>query len=280
MMQRWLSTQGYFTCYSAKQRFAAKHEREGNVFADRPAGPAGLNAGHAGLPIGKNTHGRGFTLIELLTVMLIITMLAALAVPTLLKARERARRTSCRVNLKQIGEACMRYAHDFGEFYPTVAGGGAPSLPLASLAMLFDEYIGSRDLFRCPSTSDQCYDLSPGDTLAPHGQPPTEADAKWRECSYAYDDQKDRMTDPNVPIAADALPAVGEETTTISIGMGGGGQKAGKNSANHRGDGENVLFFDGHVEWSNTCFCGVDGDNIYEAVDPASVGMTDSYIHQ
>jgi hypothetical protein len=28
----------------------------GNVFADRPAGPAGLNAGHAGLPIGKNTR--------------------------------------------------------------------------------------------------------------------------------------------------------------------------------------------------------------------------------
>ena len=28
-----------------------------NVFADRPAGPAGLNAGHAGLPIGKNTQG-------------------------------------------------------------------------------------------------------------------------------------------------------------------------------------------------------------------------------
>jgi hypothetical protein len=28
-----------------------------NVFGDRPAGPAGLNAGHAGLPIAKNTQG-------------------------------------------------------------------------------------------------------------------------------------------------------------------------------------------------------------------------------
>jgi electron transfer flavoprotein beta subunit len=32
--------------------------RDGNVFADRPAGPAGLNAGHASLPIGKNTAVR------------------------------------------------------------------------------------------------------------------------------------------------------------------------------------------------------------------------------
>ncbi|MCG3179059.1 MAG: hypothetical protein BIFFINMI_01390 [Phycisphaerae bacterium] len=40
-------------------------------------------------------------------------------------------------------------------------------------------------------------------------------------------------------------------------------QKAGYNSPNHGGEGQNVLFLDGHVEWSADPFCGVHGDNIY-----------------
>ena len=59
---------------------------------------------------------RGFSQIELVTVLFIVACLSAIVVPAVFQAREAARRSSCKNNLKQIALALDNYHETFGMF--------------------------------------------------------------------------------------------------------------------------------------------------------------------
>lgn len=105
---------------------------------------------------------RAFTLIELLVVIAIIAILAAILFPVFAKAREAARATSCKSNMKQIGTASMMYRQDYDEISVLANAGnnvGPYTMPDGSTApnflwqMALYPYIKNTAAYSCPSGS-------------------------------------------------------------------------------------------------------------------------------
>jgi prepilin-type N-terminal cleavage/methylation domain-containing protein/prepilin-type processing-associated H-X9-DG protein len=86
----------------------------------------------------RTTSRRGFTLIELLVVIAIIAILIALLLPAVQQAREAARRTSCKNNLKQFGLALHEFHESHNRFPPGVLG----NMPAHGTFDYADQHLG------------------------------------------------------------------------------------------------------------------------------------------
>ena len=115
----------------------------------------------------QNRPGKtGFTLIELLVVIAIIAILAAMLLPALAKAKEKAKAIGCTNNNKQIGVAMLMYAGDYNETLPPLNTGTWPGFTTNWWFKVLDKgnYVTassiSNNIWRCPSVLD--WDIDPG----------------------------------------------------------------------------------------------------------------------
>lgn len=194
----------------------------------------------------------GFTLIELLVVVAIISILAALLLPVLSRAKERGKRAVCASNLHQTALAFLLYAEeDSGLRYPS---GWLYLLGPVRVPYVFDgstltnlmRYGVSDDVnktvLRCPSAKA----VPPGWFSNPSrfaiSYYAIQTDLKPMGTWYIGKLSPTRIGDPMGPLIADRVDQWPSDPTWRSSHTGYGGFSYGN-------DGYNQAFSDGHVTW-------------------------------
>ena len=111
----------------------------------------------------ETRRARGFTLIELLVVVAIIAMLIAILLPSLHRARAKARDSVCQSNLHQLGLGTTYYTQDCNGRLPYILGspndanGEPTNAPFYQYHQIFDfwPYLKDLSIYICPNARDE-----------------------------------------------------------------------------------------------------------------------------
>ncbi len=211
---------------------------------------------------GPSKTSRGFTLIELLVVIAIIAILAAMLLPALSAAKQKAWTTQCLSNLHQIGIGMKIFADDNTELYPESGGdipwGGTDATTQKHSWMeQIISGVGNTNVYNCPANV----------LLGPDYEGPYNyfngcnaafiaagafTSVKSTEILFpsAYVLSGDTAGTKDGPVLFDPLDADKDDYTQNCVG--GAADPSMTEYWQVHSKGQNILFADGHSKWYKT----------------------------
>jgi len=211
---------------------------------------------------GRSVWRSAFTLIELLVVIAIIAILAALLLPALSAAKQKAWTTSCHSNLHQIGLSLRMFADDNNEFYPESGGNiywGARDLGTGKpgwTEQIFS-YAGNTNVYNCPGNIQlpatlrgpfNYFNGCNAAFLAAHSFSPVKATAILFPSAFVLSGDTAGTKNNGAGLQFDPLDADKDDYTQNCVG--GAASAAITEFWQIHGKGQNLLFADGHSKWS------------------------------
>lgn len=206
---------------------------------------------------------RSLKLTDIAAIAALLIVAVSVAWPAMSSVRQKAQQTACFGNFATIGQALAQYAQKSND-----------SLPMASASIAGTTWwnVGKPE----QSNSANLFNLVPGGFLKPQQMACcgnacaktcefTDHCRDWHsieQVSYSFQNlfARERPTfngDNNQVVLADRNPAVlraarGERVIYIN-----------ENSPNHKGQGQNLLYLDGHARWATTPYLTNSGENIW-----------------